>query len=414
MLIITITAALIAYIFFDSLLLGLKNETRKNAVLYENGLVQLINKNYFEDLRFPVDDTIDFSDEQQRRLREVGWKASPYLQFLGNIVLQSPPFPENGSLPFGITAFDFKRDEFMQNLLADGLIATKNNVDMVRLIDMLDNEDGVLISEWFADKISAEIGYEFSVITKGHGGFAEQLDLEIVGIFKTPNAVFNRSTMIMSYFNANDYLVADAYTGVNLLKSVTANVPNNAQVKAMAQNVQKMVGDFNEHVVAKTWFEVQERYGTMVMDFPQGMALIYTIFILIIAAAGISNSTVMNIMTRNKEIGTMEAFGMSVSEVAWLYTLEMLIVGIVASVIAIVVGLGLMAFLVHVGLDYTNMMKESTFGFSTLVIHGAWDFPVLFKASILGIVFTLVVELIVMSRMKKQYINIVDMLRART
>lgn len=415
-LIVTITAGLLAYVFLNSLLLGMRENSVKLLLRYEMGAIQIMNEQYFVDNKNPIEDTVPFPKELEDELSAQGFKTSPLLFANGSVNLPSPPYPAEGSFFFNVMAIDTERDMFMQKSLQEKIFFPSSPP---LIADLLANE-GVLISTWLAERISAEIGHPLILVTKGRGGFVEQLDLEITGIFDTTDARVDRTTIIISYATAEDYLFLDGeYTTINLIRNF--NVPDSKILTQDKQRVQKAISTrLSTHLQTKvnsyTWDEVEiQRNDKIAWDYPQGMAYLYTIFIFIIAATGIANSIFMNIKSRHRAIGTMQAFGMTQYQVMILYILEMFFVGVISSIFAIIGGIGLMAFLVNIGLDYTAMMQESTFGLITTgVIYGSWDMGVFFNTTIIGIVFTVAIGTWIVWRMKKQYSNVIDLLRAQT
>lgn len=420
-LMVTVAAGLLSYIFINSLLVGIKEQSIKNIIKFETGSIQLMHQKYYESILYPIDDTISFPPSLQNSLSQEGWKSSPQLRFNTDIVMQSPPFRTDGTLHFSVLAIDLARDEFMFDELLPYITSTinKDNKFRTNLQQELD-QDGVIMGKWLANRLEAKVGYPITLITKGKGGFFEQIELEIVGIIDSPDSRLNREYLIMSYACANDYLLADEYTTVNLIQQF--NVPNDTKLQQDFLTIQKILNQSQtihpntSNTQAYLWKPIQtKRYNTISWDYSSGIAFIYMVFIFIIAAAGISNNVAMNIVSRKKEIGTMQAFGMTTKQLIILYTLEMFFVGVIASIIACVAGIGLMSFLVNTGLDYTAMLKESTFGIPTSgILYGSWVFQSLLTASIIGICFTLTIGLLVMIRLKQQYTNTIEMLRAHT
>lgn len=412
-LIITVAMGIISFIFLSSFLKGSDEQSVKAVITHESGEIQVLHPNYFDDPLFPIDDTIAFPQSVQDSLATQGWKASPQQRFFVNIVLPSPPYAVNGTIRHTVLAVDFSRDTYYQDILSSSLQKKSQNTNSIA--ELLQG-DSVVISAWLANQISAKVGYPLILVTKGKGGFFEQLELEITGIIDTTYPQLDRAVVFMSYETANNYVLLDnEYTTINFIKHL--QVPSENTLSLHKEQIQEAFSQENvSSAIAKSWRDIQvQRYQRVIWEYPQSLSLIYLVFIFIIAAAGMTSNTSMNIISRHKEIGTMQAFGMTKQHIMILYTMEMCLVGIIASIVACISGIGLMALLVNKGLDYSIFFQESTFGYpSSGILKGSWNYLALLQGSCIGIGFTTTLGFFIVWRMKKQYSNVIEMLRART
>ncbi len=96
----------------------------------------------------------------------------------------------------------------------------------------------------------------------------------------------------------------------------------------------------------------------------------------LIVAMGVLNTVLMSVLERTKEFGVLMSIGMRPRRLAGLVLLEATALGIFGSLVGMVLGGGLVAYLVRYGIDYSDYMGESL-EFEGIVISthmmGAWD-----------------------------------------
>lgn len=79
---------------------------------------------------------------------------------------------------------------------------------------------------------------------------------------------------------------------------------------------------------------------------------------LFIAAIGITNTMIMAIYERTREIGIMKVIGAQIRDIQRLFLLEATLIGLMGGVIGILISLGVSAVLNKVGLSFMNMMAS--------------------------------------------------------
>ena len=218
--------------------------------------------------------------------------ATKRMTFSGDLILNSDDFGEDGNLPVSVTAIDPERDsdvfEFGSTLM-DG-----------RFLES--GEDGVLIGSWFAEDIGAKVGYWITFVGRGNAGYVA-MDLEIVGILNCPNPNVNRTLLMMPIATADEYLAMDgAATEINVA------LPENADVDSDVIRIQELLN--GDNLTVMSWKAMAADYLALAEAKRGGSGMILFL-IFIIAAVGISNTMLMAIFERIKELGMMRSLGMS-------------------------------------------------------------------------------------------------------
>jgi len=112
-----------------------------------------------------------------------------------------------------------------------------------------------------------------------------------------------------------------------------------------------------------------------------------------LALLGISNTILMSILERTKEIGMMRALGMTDNQLVLVYMLEAGFLGLIGSIFGIIFGCAMNYPMVKYGIDFSSMRDamgaNASFRISSL-FRSSWNVPVIIGT---GIVATLVSSL---------------------
>lgn len=368
-----ITAGAIAFgimmfIMVDSMLKGAEYESVRNLKWYETASVRIYNDEYWQNRhQLPLDINIPDADSVAEKLEAAGYTAAPRTVFSGDLILNAQDFGEDGNMPVLVTAVDPARDNevfHFKDTLIDG-----------RFLEA--GEEGAVIGSWFAEDIGAEIGYWLSVVTRGNGGFYESIDLEIVGIVNCPNPNVNRSLLMMPIDTAGDYLAMDgAATEINI------RLGDNADVNAEAAAIQELINGGG--LTAMSWEALAQDY-LAIAEAKRGGTGIILFLIFIIAAVGISNTMLMAIFERIRELGMMRSLGMSDNKIRAAFVVEAMGIGLIGSAIGTVLGILVNIYVVNIGFDLGFALRDMDIGYRIqAVMRGVWNFSTMIKAFFAG------------------------------
>jgi ABC-type lipoprotein release transport system permease subunit len=101
---------------------------------------------------------------------------------------------------------------------------------------------------------------------------------------------------------------------------------------------------------------VQDYLGYEAME--SGSTKIFSIFLFLLAFIGISNTMLLAILERTKEIGMMRAMGMTGGQLIVTYMIEAGFLGLIGSVLGIIAGCLLNIPMVKYGVDFSEMMEQ--------------------------------------------------------
>ena len=237
---------------------------------------------------------IEDPDTVVATLREMKIPAAARTVFGGELILREDPFEQDGSMPVKIYAIDPEND--------DNVFRFRETIAAGRYLEP--GEDSVLMGSWLAEDLGAEVGFPVTIVTTTRDGYYQTIDVEIAGIINCPNPVVNRSSIFMPLDTADIYLeMQGAVTEINL------KFPGRADAELMAAEINdRIVSDFDGLEVL-SWKILAKDYIALATT-KQSATRMILFLVFIIAAVGVSNTMLMAIYERVRELGMMRALGM--------------------------------------------------------------------------------------------------------
>ncbi len=367
-----IAVGLMMYIFIDSMLMGAEMESVRNLKWFETASARILNDEYWEN-RFqkPLDLNIANPDKIIETLDQQGITATKRMVFSGDLIFYADEFGEDGNMPATITAIDPEKDfdvfEFGSTLIEGRFLEP--------------GEDGILLGSWFAEDIEAKVGYWITIVTTGNGGFHEAMDLEIVGIVNCPNPNVNRTLIMMPISTADEYLAMDgAATEINI------KLPANSDVDLEVGRIQEFLN--GDNLTVMSWETMALDYLALAEAKRGGTGMILFL-IFIIAAVGISNTMLMAVFERFRELGMMRSLGMSDGKIRVAFMIEGAGIGLIGSALGVILGILADLFIIKVGIDYGFLLRDMDIGYRLQAIfRGAWNPMTMVIAFVAGTVFS--------------------------
>ena len=394
-----ITAAAIAvgltvFVFMDSLLQGISEDTERNLVLYETGTAQVVADGYVDERAIrPLTYPIERVDEVRQRLDAAGIESAARTVFSGELIVFRDPFPEDGSVQ--IVGYGIDPDE-------DGeVFRLRDTVSAGRYLEP--GEEGVLLGGWLAEDIDADVGYPVTIVTRTRDGFYQTMDLEVVGIVTTPNPVVNRNAIFVPLDTVDRYLQMDgAVTEIAVLGALTGRDRN-----LQERMERELAGLPGLNVVG--WEKLATDYVALAQAKQSGSGVILFL-VFVIAAVGVSNTVLMSVLERTREIGMMRAMGMYDGEITRTLLLEAIGIGVIGSVAGVILGAAVNMWLVTGGIDYGFALRDMDMGYRVAsVVRGTWNISTFVNAFTAGVVITVMTAVVPVRRALKR--TVVDALR---
>jgi len=385
---VAIAFGLMMYVFVDSLLLGAELESMRNLRWYETASLRVHDSAYWEDRYFlPLDASIESPQPILDLLKTEGITATARTSFAADMILYQDDFGEDGNMSVQVTAInpatDFDVYRF-ENTLIEGRFLQSGEMD------------GIVLGSWFAEDIGAKVGYWVTLVTRGKGGFYEAFDMEIVGIINCPNPNVNRSLVMMDIQAADLYLAMDGS-----ISSIDIVLGEKSNLNEVVQSLQPKLQAIDADLTLYTWEDLARGY-LAILEAKQGGTGMILFLVFIIAAVGVSNTMLMAMYERMRELGMMRALGMRDRDILLAFLFEAGGIGLLGSVVGILLGCLANLYLVNVGFDFGFMLRDMDIGFRIQnVMRGAWSIPTLIKAFLSGIGLSMIVAFLPIRRALK-------------
>ncbi len=369
---IAVSVGVALYVAMSSLMNGFMGESDRNLKEFEFASARIVADGYWEDHQsLPLNPIIDDAGTLQSQLKEAGIEATTRTSFRGEMIIQYDPFPEDGSLPMTFTAINPDTDSQvfrLQEMMIDGR--------------WLQAGDEIIIGKWLADRIGAKPGYHVSISTRTRNGFRQLIDMRIVGIFETFNPQVDRHTIYMPQSAANEYLEL-----LGAASSVYVKLPEFSAGTADLGDVESVLLDSgrNDELRLLSFQEMNYAINEMT-DIKDSFTSMFLFLLSIIALVGISNTMLMSVLERQKEIGTLRALGFRNSEIRQIFMLEGAGIGLIGALGGLVLSTIFVWLLTTYGIDYSFLLDKIDTGYRIEgVLYGVWEFPVMANIAVFAV-----------------------------
>jgi ABC-type lipoprotein release transport system permease subunit len=244
----------------------------------------------------------------------------------------------------------------------------------------------MVIGSWLAEDLNAEIGYWVTLVTRGNGGFFEAMDMQIVGIVNCPNPNVNRSLLMVPIDTISDYLAME-----NMATEIDISLPESADIERETAQISTLTEHWETPLSVMAWDQLASDYMAMIQAERGGSSLMLFL-VFLIAAVGISNTMIMVISERIRELGMMRALGMSDKSIHLLFLLEAAGIGLLGSIAGTIAGILANIFLVKYGIDFGFLMREMDMAYRIQsIFRGAWSIRGILTTFVAGVVLSVTV-----------------------
>jgi putative ABC transport system permease protein len=261
-----------------------------------------------------------------------------------------------------------------------------------------------LIGEWLADDLGAKIGDTVEVRTRTRPGAMQTIELEIVGIISCPNPLINKGVGFLPLSVAQYDLDMEG-AATEIVLSFAEGVDAERHLREIRPILTREFPD----LTVLSWKELARDFVALAdMKSTSSRILIFMIFV--IAAIGISNTMLIAVYERVREIGMMRAMGMQDSSIRIAFLLEAGGIGIIGSLAGLIAGTLATYPIVRWGIDYSSLLGNMDVGYRIHgVYRGAWHPEAMITAAVIGVILSVAIALIPASRALKM--KITDCLR---
>lgn len=373
-----IAVGLAIFILLDSLLVGAELESERNLIWYETSSARIMHPDYWDEReRSPLRHVVEDPGVILSALKAERVPATARTVFAGELIVWRDPFPEDGSLPVRIFAVDPQTD--------DSVYRFRDTVVAGRYLEP--GEEGVMLGAWLAEDLGAEVGYPVIISARSRYGARVTIDADVVGILNSPNPTINRGGIFIPLD------IADLYLDMNgAVTQIDMHLPETIDADLAVAQLRGLP-EISELSV-KSWRELASDYVALAKQKAAGSGVIM-LLVFVIAAVGVSNTMLMTIFERIREIGMMRALGMEERKIQILFLLEAAGIGLVGSMAGVVIGVLGNIPVVRIGIDYSRTFRAMDAGYRTAgILYGAWLPGTIITAFVAGILLAVIIAIV--------------------
>ena len=381
-----ITASAIALgimfsIMMEGMLFGADQDSKRNLIWYETSAAKIYAASYFEQKEtFPVQ---YFIDKEQRSvlddfLKKKNIKFAPRFQTYCDIYFSEEFFETAGSISGILSAVDVTKDSTVYKVseevergswLGDSKDASRDENGI---------STGAVIGSWLAKDMKAELGWYITIQCKGRGGFIQTMDIPIIGIIQSSNPIINASGVFMDLAFVNEMLELKGGVTEYSLSFGDISVSYKRYETFRTEFKSSLFSSADSPLELYSWRDIEADFLALTKT-KSASSKFFLVFMLIIAAVGISNTMLMAVMERKHEIGMLKTLGYTNKFIRSLFMLEGLCIGIIGSIAGLLLGFAVNFFMVQYGINFGSLLEGVDIGYRiSAVMRSGWNIPVFF------------------------------------
>ena len=241
------------------------------------------------------------------------------------------------------------RDETTISFIGQGVDPTKEerlseSVD-IRTGEDLDANDPnkIIVGAGLAETLGVSPGDMLVLLTTSSTGGINAVEVTVGGIFFTAAKAFDDTALRVHLDIARDLLkVSGSHSWLVLLNDTD-------QTDKMKERLEAMIDDKTDEYEVIPWYELADFYNKTERLFSRQINLVWIVIGLLILLS-ISNTMMMSVLERTREIGTLMAIGLTRKTIMRLFLQEGAVLGVVGGVIGLIIGISLAALISTIGI----------------------------------------------------------------
>ena len=200
-------------------------------------------------------------------------------------------------------------------------------------------DDEVVVARGLAKSLKARIGEYLTLMTTTSTGALNAMDVKVVGIYSTGVPEYDERALMVDIRTAQQLLVSHKVSKLVVVLDETSHT----------QEVATALAARMPEVTLKRWDELATFYKAVVQLYSAIFAFLGVIIFVIVVLSS-SNTMMMSIMERTREIGTQLAVGTSRLRLLVNFLYEGLMIGVFGGLLGLLIAAGLAELIDHSGL----------------------------------------------------------------
>jgi ABC-type lipoprotein release transport system permease subunit len=260
--------------------------------------------------------------------------------------MASSPASSFGVKIYGIDPQQSQKVTSISNNLIEGIYFEPNR------------KNQIIIGKKLAKRLNVKIRSKVVLSFQGLKGEIVYIACRIVGIFKTESSIFDETNLFVKQADLFRSLDSDP-----IFHEIAIRCVDSRQVELVAQELKTFIKNLD----IQTWNELAPELAFLSTTM-KSFTLLFVVIILLALVFGITNTMLMAVMERTREIGILLAVGMKKIKIFIMILLETVMLSISGGTVGIFIGGATVAYLAVDGIDLTAIAASmESFGVSTLL-----------------------------------------------
>ena len=295
--ILAVSIGVALLLLMASTIAGEMRGAMKNTIKLQSGDLQIRAKSYDENkISLKWEDLIASPDKVIEKLKGVPQivTASPRLIASGIVTLGEN---SRGVNVIGIDPVSAASNAFRQGVIAGAFIVA-------------DDREGIMVGKPLAEKFDLQVGNNVNLLLNTSNGDVNEQSFVVRGIFTTNTTSFDENTVFMPLTKAQAMTSTEDHA-----TSIFILLKDSQQVDIVAAALQSS----NYQVL--TWRKMNELI-TQTESFANAFMVFFYLIVLAITATVVTNTLVMAVFERTREIGILAAIGMKGRRIMAMFLAE--------------------------------------------------------------------------------------------
>ncbi len=321
---IVLTVGIGMFIFFDAILAGMDRMTIDSMVQFNDASLKIMSSEYYDNKRtMPISFGLDAPSTLAAEIESILPEAmvtprTPFMAFASNRI---------DNVPVLGYAIDPVKDSRVFKL--------QDTIDSGTWFSETTENSEILVGKLLAKDLGLKEGDWMLLSARMTDDSMNADEYRIAGILDIPDMALNESGIFLSYSEAKKLLGEDLP-----VTTLAVSLPRPANLsKELSDSIASasIIEDRFEGLKAVSIAEAANDYLAM-RDMKAKYSSLIIFIVLLIAGVGIVNTILMSVYSRIKEIGVLRAYGMMPVQIQRLFSIEGLLIGIIGSSAALVLG----------------------------------------------------------------------------
>ena len=237
-------------------------------------------------------------------------------------------------------------------------ILTRDGVDLIYMVEgepfsAETSLDGALLSSGLAERLEAVVGDPISLIAQTRHGAINALDATVVGIFKFDFSIFSDTLIYITLENARDLVdFGDSLTEIAVM------LDDGDYVEEVVESLSRELNDKGMDFEVNAWQDFAPDFVRALGLF-NGIADVASLILFAMIAGAITNTMLMAVFERTREIGTIASLGSRRHQIVSLFVWEALVLGSVGLLLGAVIGIVLTRTLGLIGIHFPPLPGQT-------------------------------------------------------